>query len=161
MTSRLCIKESEIKDAGIGLFSNIFIPKGTIVMIFSLDSFIISKREYNEQQKKGNELMMNTGCRLAGEIFLYTDSRMRFENYVNHSFSPNLLYHAGLCIAKEDIPEQTELTLDYQYILSEDDDMGFVDTVTNKQVKGYTGTIALKKSAQELLNIIDSGTQIK
>jgi hypothetical protein len=152
---KLLVKKSQISGAGLGLFADEDIKKGTIVLIFSLDAFTISKNEYDSQQSDNNDLMMTTGCRFIGDIFLYTDSRVRFENYINHAFEPNLLYHAGLCIATSDIKRGAELTLDYGLILSENDKYSFIDTKTNKYVCGLSGTDALKASTRKLMDLIN------
>lgn len=157
---KLLVKKSQISGAGLGLFADEDIPKGTIVLIFSLDAFTITKNKYDEQQIENNDLMMTTGCRLIGEVFLYTDSRVRFENYINHAFHPNMLYHAGLCIALDNIPRGTELTIDYGLILSENDKYSFTDTLTNRQVCGLNGNDALRQSAKQLLDLLNDGIEL-
>lgn len=158
---KLIVKASGIAKAGTGLFADEDIHIGEIVMIFSTDCFIISKSDYDNQQRDGNELMMQTGCRFIGDVFLYTDSKTRFDNYINHSFTPNILYHAGICLAKEDIKKGTELTVDYRYILSEDDEYSFIDTNSGKLVKGIDGNAALKSSCEELLELLKKDVKFK
>ncbi len=158
---KLSVKKSHISGAGLGLFADEDIKKGTVVLAFSLDAFTITKDDYDTQQNEENDLMMTTGCRFIGDIFLYTDSRVRYENYINHAFEPNLLYHAGLCIALDDIPKGAELTVDYGLILSENDKYSFTDTNTNKCVCGLDGMQALKKSTTQLLRLIEEGIEVK
>jgi hypothetical protein len=157
---KLIVKSSSIEKAGTGLFADEDIKAGSVVMIFSTDCFIISKTKYDSQQRNGNELMTQTGCRLIGDVFLYTDSKTRYDNYINHSFDANILYHAGICLAKKDINANDELTVDYRYILSEDDDYQFYDTLSGKLVKGYDGTTALLESTKELMALLKSGVKI-
>jgi hypothetical protein len=145
---------------GTGLFTAEPCKKGEVLLLFSLDSFIIPKELYNQQQKNDNKLMTQTGCRLVGDLFLYTDSRVRLENYINHSFTPNVLYHAGICLAKRDLDPNEELLIDYRYILSEEDDAGFVDQDTGLEVKGLDGRTALKQSAAELLELLSDGSVV-
>jgi hypothetical protein len=150
---KLILKESPI--SGTGIFANEDIKRGEVVMVWSIKALIIGEEEYNEAQKSGNALMIKTGCRFVDGIFLYTDNSPRLENYVNHSFNPNLLYHCGICFAKTNIKKDDELTADYRYILAEHDANSFVDAETSTKVDGYDSQTCLLKTTQELLEILD------
>jgi hypothetical protein len=99
--------------------------------------------------------MIDTGARFVNDIFLYTDGTARLENYINHSFKPNLLYHCGICFAKENISKYTELTVDYKYVLAKGDAVSFADSVTGEVVDGMDDVECLKQSTSELLNILN------
>src|SRR5688572_20180043 len=116
MVKKLFIRESKIPGAGIGLFAGEDIKCGDVVMIWSLNCFIVPEADYNAEQAKGNEIFIKTGARFVDGHFLYTDSNPRLENYINHSFEPNMLYHCGVCFAKKDIMASEEVTVDYKYV---------------------------------------------
>ena len=66
-----------------------------------------------------------------------------------------MLYHCGLFIAKQDIKPGDELTVNYQYFLAENGVYSFSDNETEKLVNGLPPKIALLKSAQELVQLLE------
>lgn len=148
----LILKDSKI--SGTGLFANEDIKSGEVIMIWTLKAFVIDENGYNEAQKSGNGLMIKTGCRFVDGIFLYTDDSPRLENYVNHSFQPNMLYHCGICFAKIDIKKGDELTADYRYILAANDANAFIDQISGKPVDGLDSQTCLIQTTRELLGLL-------
>jgi hypothetical protein len=65
------------------------------------------------------------------------------------------VYHCGICFALQDMTAGTELTVNYEYILSADEADLFVDTLTGAHVRGLPGELALARSARELLQLFD------
>lgn len=149
---KLILNDSPLN--GLGLFAAEEIKKSEVVMLWAVNTFMISEKDYNEAQKSNNQIMIKTGCRYVDGIFLYTDVHPKLENYINHSFSPNMLYHCGICFAKQDIAVGEELTVDYRYILAVDDDNAFIDKKTSQKVDGYDSETCLLKSTEELLKIL-------
>jgi hypothetical protein len=154
MIKKLFIGNSTIPNAGTGLFAGEDIRKCDVVMIWSMECFIISEQDYNEEQKKGNKVMIDTGARFVDGYFLYTDTKPRLENHVNHSFDSNMLYHCGVCFAKKDILKGEELTVDYRYVLAKGDAARFVDTTTGATVDGVDSLTCLKETTEDLLNLL-------
>jgi hypothetical protein len=154
----LILKDSKI--SGTGLFANEDIKQGSVIMMWGLRAFVISENDYNEAQKAGNELMIKTGCRFVDGIFLYTDNSPRLENYVNHSFQPNMLYHCGICFAKSNISKGDELTADYRYILAKNDANAFVDQVSGESVDGLDSQTCLTQTTKELLELLKTENYI-
>src|SRR5690606_1324628 len=113
---------------------------------------IMPESEYQEEQRKGNEYVIKTGVRYVGKYFLYKD-KIEDEEYINHSFDPNLLYHCGICFAARDIQEGEELSLDYKYIFAENDVTMFKDNETDIQVNGIPPKRALVETAKQLLEL--------
>lgn len=150
---KLTVKNSKI--SGIGLFADEAIKRGEVIMLWNLNAFLISEKEYNMRQSIGDELILTTGVRYVMDKFLYTDSEPRVENYINHSFNPNVLYHCGVCFALKNIDVGEELTVDYKYLLSENDDAGFIDQETGKKVQGLSGIECLKSTAKQLIEILN------
>lgn len=140
--------------SGTGVFANEDIKQGEVIMLWSLKAFVVSENEYNEAQKANNQIMIQTGCRYVDGIFLYTDEKPRLENYVNHSFTPNMLYHCGICFAKTDIKTGDELTTDYRYVLAVNDANSFIDQITGINVDGVDSLTCLQQTTKELLDLL-------
>ena len=151
----LTVKRSKIE--GYGLYTNEFIRKGEIIMFWMADAHIIKELDYNIQQSKGDQQMIATGARYVGDMFLYTDigpRKDRYENYINHSFNPNVLYHCGVCFALRDIQSGEELTTDYTYLLSEKDQETFIDEDSGKEVKGVDWHKCLLHTTEQLHKLL-------
>jgi SET domain-containing protein len=154
MLPKLIVKKSKI--SGTGLFADEPIKKCSVVMIWNTDAYLISESEYNRRQSLGDQIMVTTGVRYVREHFLFTDEKPRRENYINHSFTPNILYHCGICFALKDIKKDEELTVNYTYLLSETDTESFVDKITGKLISGVSGMQCLKETTRQLSEILES-----
>lgn len=152
---KLTVKQSSI--AGHGLYTDELIKKGELIMFWMADAHLIKETDYNLKQSLGDIQMISTGARYVGDIFLYTDvgpKKNRYENYINHSFNPNVLYHCGICFALRDIQPLEELTTDYTYLLSESDQESFVDEASNKVVRGVSWQQCLMQTTKQLINLV-------
>ncbi|GAX39792.1 hypothetical protein NIES4075_07510 [Tolypothrix sp. NIES-4075] len=156
----LCIKtevrESNITNAGKGLFSLDFIPKGSIVFIpittFPIDN-IVSVKQYREELKTKNNFPLNAGMRWGGDYVLYCSKTPHDADYINHASNPNLLSCLGFFFALDDINCGDELTLDYRYI-------GFggeIEVITDNQeeIIGLSAKEALLQSAKKLISLLN------
>jgi hypothetical protein len=104
----------------------------------------------------GDEQMIKTGARYVGPIFLYTGTEYRKENYINHSFNPNILYHCGICFALTDIKVGEELTVNYSHVLSENDSMAFKDQKTGQMVKGISWKQSIVETSKLLAGLYEN-----
>jgi hypothetical protein len=148
---RLSVRPSRIE--GNGIFSEEHIKKGEVIMIWSINSDIFDEKTYDIEQRSGNKIVIDSGARYVSNYFLWSD-KPRIENFINHSSHPNVLYHCGICFAMCDIAPEEELTVDYRYILSENDCAAFIDIKTGKIVEGVNGKQCLKETSVMLLNIL-------
>ena len=123
-------------------------------MIWSENAHVCTEDEYNCAQQDGNADMIASGVRFIGNNFLWTKG-YRIENYMNHSTTPNLLYHCGVCFALRDITAGEELTVNYSYLLSEDDDQSFTCAAAGRSIKGLSARQSLRETTAMLLNILD------
>ena len=151
----LFVKASVRKSAiaGLGLFIEQDLERGEAAVIFSHGLQIIPEKNYLECTLAGDDLIIRTGCRWLNGSFIYRESGIEDEDFVNHSQDPNMLYHCGICFARRDIKSGEELTLDYKYLLSADEP-GFYDSLTGVYVKGVSGRECLVQSARELVEIL-------
>ena len=156
---KLIVKRSSIE--GYGLYANEYIRRGEIIMFWAVNAYLIPEDEYNFRQSEKDQQIIATGARYVGPMFLYTDvgpNKDRYENYINHSFTPNVLYHCGVCFALEDIDIGIELTTNYTYLLAEGDSEAFYDLASKKQVCGIGWRECLKQTAVQLFTLFDNPT---
>jgi uncharacterized protein len=145
------VRESHI--AGSGLFLRAPVRKGTIVSIHGAGAQLLTEDEYQEEQRKGNELAIRTGIRWVGRYFLHA-KQMPVESYINHSDDPTLLYHCGVSFARKDLKTGDELTIDYRLFLAEDDEDSFVDARTGQVLLGLPPKEALLRSSEQLVQLL-------
>jgi hypothetical protein len=146
--------------SGKGLFTQEPVRKGTVVSIHAADSIVVTEEQYQEEQRKGNELAIRTGIRWIGKYFLYA-REMRPEAYINHSTDPSLLYHCGISFARRDLPIGAELTIDYSLFLAEDDVDSFSDSARESDVTGLPPREALLNSTEQLLRLLNEISEIR
>ena len=147
------------KIAGDGLFVTESVKKGQVVSIHAANSAILTQEQYQEEQRKGNELVVRSGIRWVGRYFLYA-KEMPIESYLNHSDDPSLLYHCGVSFARRDLKPGDELTVDYTLFLAEDDVEGFLDANTGRELFGRPPKEALLASTKQLVDLLESVDEI-
>ncbi len=146
--------------SGNGLFTQEPVRKGTVVSIHAVDSVVVTEEQYQEEQRKGNELAIRTGIRWVGKYFLYA-RESRPEAFINHSTNPSLLYHCGISFARRDLEPGAELTIDYSLFLAEEDVDSFSDSKVETQVTGLPPKEALLSSTQQLLRLLNEVSEIR
>lgn len=76
------------------------------------------------------------------------------ECYVNHSFTPNALWHLGFIFALDDLPAGAEITMDYRHVIGDSERLPFNDSVTGQPIIGLQWQDTLRESSQQLLQIL-------
>jgi hypothetical protein len=74
--------------------------------------------------------------------------------YVNHSFDPSGLWHLGFVFATRDLDPGDEVTVDYRYLVNDNEVMPFRDAETGREIIGYTWEENLRRSTEELLALL-------
>jgi SET domain-containing protein len=143
-------RDSEI--AGRGVYAQEAIPMGAVVGLLDHHNLIMTEEEYQDAQRRGEHLIIQSAVRLVGDYFVYNAS-ITDEEYINHSESPNMLYHCGKLFAKASIGVGDELTVDYKYFLATDDVHAFDDRDTGRQVTGLNAREALLQSCREVIEL--------
>lgn len=122
------LDKSPILNAGIGLFANEFIPKGTI--IWKLDDTIdriFTEEEYQKLNDLDKEFVDIYSFMYTGKYILCIDNARFF----NHSNKPNCISDAndatnlGFTIAQRDIQIGEELTDDYSTFGYSEEDLKY------------------------------------
>jgi hypothetical protein len=75
--------------------------------------------------------------------------------YVNHSFKPTGLWHLGFVFAVRDLAVGEEVTVDYRFLVDDDEKMPFMDAETGREIIGYRWEENLRLSTQQLLAILN------
>jgi len=135
---------------GLGVFARAPLARGTLVADLTAGAHLICEADYREAQRAGNPRVLRSAVRWLGDHFLCCEESDEAD-YLNHSFSPNILYLWGSCIALDDIAAGEELTVDYRYFLAERDETRFIDGPTGRLVDGLDASRALLGSVLRLL----------
>jgi hypothetical protein len=76
------------------------------------------------------------------------------ECYINHSFSPNGLWHLGFVFALAELPADSEITVDYCHLLPPGQAEDFVDSVTGETITGLSWQESLASSTRALAGLL-------
>lgn len=76
------------------------------------------------------------------------------ECYINHSFSPNGLWHLGFVFALTELPIGTEITVDYRHLLPPGESEDFVDSATGETIIGLSWQESLVSSTRTLADLL-------
>lgn len=74
--------------------------------------------------------------------------------YVNHSFSPSGLWHLGFIFALRDLQAGDELTVDYRFLVNDNEVLPFRDAETGREIVGYTWEENLRLSTEQLAKLL-------
>jgi len=76
------------------------------------------------------------------------------ECYINHSFTPNGLWHLGFVFALTELPAGGEITVDYRHLLPPGEAEDFVDSVTGETIVGLSWQESLASSTRALAELL-------
>lgn len=76
------------------------------------------------------------------------------ECYVNHSFTPNGLWHLGFIFASRALTPGEELTVDYRHLLGEGQVEAFRDATTGEAIIGFSWRESLRQSTEALARLL-------
>jgi hypothetical protein len=142
---------------GKGLFATELVPKGKIICFFSTGASVITEAEFLHAIRTGDHAIIRTGTRHAGRFFTHGNAHEPY-TFLNHSFTPNLLCHCGMVIARGDIPAGSELTIDYRTLVDDTNEGIYTDAATGIEIRGFSARETLLKTARELIDILE-GTE--
>jgi hypothetical protein len=75
------------------------------------------------------------------------------ECYINHSFTPTGIWHLGFVFAARDLPEDTELTVDYRHLLAPGQREEFLDADSGEAIIGFSWEQSFALSLQALAQL--------
>lgn len=165
------IKESKIIPTERGLFTKKHIPPGEAVAIdLSGNIHAVSTKQFQQlcEQAEAADILKeaavlipelpyqrrarSNGVRAWKDIYIWSDGENPLQ-CINHSFSPNLVYCLGWLFSRATIQVGTELTMNYEFFLPQEDSRGivrdwFVDKKTNKPVRGMNPISAMRETLE-------------
>lgn len=77
------------------------------------------------------------------------------ECYLNHSFSPNGLWHLGFVFAARDIEPGEEITIDYRLIVGDGERLPFDDAETGQPIVGLPWKDNLRTTTTALTGLLE------
>jgi hypothetical protein len=148
---RYRIADSAIPGAGKGLFVDEFVVAGRVV----------AAPDQIDRTHAWAEIMasptLSADLHAAARWFedRYTVSpEWPDECYVNHSFEPTGLWHLGFIFAAKDLPQGTEITVDYRHLLAPGQDESFQDAATGEKITGLSWQESLALSTHALARLL-------
>jgi hypothetical protein len=76
------------------------------------------------------------------------------ECYVNHSFEPTGIWHLGFIFAAKNLPQGTEITVDYRHLLPPGENESFNDVATGEKITGLSWQDSLALSTRALAALL-------
>jgi hypothetical protein len=76
------------------------------------------------------------------------------ECFINHSFTPNGLWHLGFVFAMTDLPVGSEITVDYRHLLPPGEAEDFVDSASGETIAGLSWHESLVSSTHALAELL-------
>jgi len=147
---RYRVAASTLPGAGKGLFADELIRKGRVII--APDNVHTVWPEAKLRGYASDSIEVESSVRWFETQFSLTPE-WSDECYVNHSFTPNALWHLGFIFARRDIAAGEELLMDYQHVIGHGEVMPFVDSLTGRAIVGLPWPEALQKSAAELAGL--------
>ncbi len=141
------IAPSKIPLAGKGLFTNELLAKKKVVIVPNQKHILYSALEL--KQFSSESIEQQSSVRWFEDVHT-VDPEWSEESHLNHSFSPNLLWHLGFVFALRDIDKGEELTIDYSHLLDENTSLGIHDSITGRLISGISFEEKMRKTAREL-----------
>ena len=151
---RYRIAASHIAGAGQGLFIAEPVTAGSIVT--APDGI---DKTYSYAQLAGSPELapqLHASARWFGDCYTVSPD-WPDECYINHSFEPCGLWHLGFVFALRDLPEGTELTVDYRHLLAPGQVEDFRDAATDEKIVGFEWAASLRSSTAALGRLLDYG----
>ena len=111
------VKKSTIPNAGDGLFTTIFIEKGTPLWKKDMNDIIILMEEFETYRSLGLHEHIEKYATTDNEgNWYYDNDNFRF---CNHSDEPNVIFQEYTALALRDIQPNEEIFVDYYSITTE------------------------------------------
>lgn len=148
---RYLVQPSRIAGAGKGLFIDEPVARGRVVI--APDNLHTVWPEAKLRGYAEDSIEVESSVRWFENYFSLTPE-WSDECYVNHSFTPNGLWHLGFIFAQDALAAGTELTIDYRCVIGSGERMPFNDAATGREIVGLPWHDNLRLSAQRLLELL-------
>lgn len=148
---RYRVEASRISGAGKGLFLVDPVQRGKVII--APDNIHTVWPEQKLRQYAADSPEVESSVRWFEQYFSLTPE-WSDECYVNHSFAPSALWHLGFIFALRDLPVDTEVTMDYRYVIGDGERLPFADSETGREIVGLPWAQVLSDSARELAGLV-------
>lgn len=138
---------------GKGLFALEPIARGRIICFFPIGAEVITEERFLQAVVADERHIVRTGTRYAGKYFTIGNESEPY-TFLNHSFTPNLLVHCGMVIARAKIAIDEEMTVDYRTLIDDTDIGLYSDAITGQEIRGFDPRQTLLRTAQDLVDIL-------
>lgn len=148
---RYRVEPSRIPGAGKGLFLDEPVARGRVIT--APDNIHTVWPEAKLRQYPADSIEVESSVRWFEDQFSLTPE-WSDECYINHSFTPNALWHLGFVFAADDLAAGAEITVDYRLVIGSGEVMPFRDALTGQEIVGLDWRDNLRRSARELLQLL-------
>jgi hypothetical protein len=145
------VAASTIAGAGKGLFLDAEVAAGAVVI--APDNLHTVWPEEKLRRYAPDSLEVQASVRWFEHWFSITPE-WSDECYVNHSFTPNGLWHLGFIFALRNLVPGEELTVDYRLLLGDGEDPGFACATSGQPIVGLPWKESLRRSTAQLLQLL-------
>lgn len=141
------VAPSHIPGAGQGLFARSACAAGDVLMYPNEAHETLDRAAFLALPAEAPEL---ASCvRWFADCYTL-DRAWSVEAFLNHSFTPNCLWHLGFVFAGRPIEAGEELTIDYRLILDDGVTLDFSDSTTGEAITGFSWEEAMRRSSAAL-----------
>lgn len=144
------IGPSRIPGAGLGLFTREPIAMGRVIIVPNQAHPLRTAEELARLPQDSIEAA--SSIRWFEGVFT-VDPEWSEESHLNHSFTPNCLWHLGFVFALQDLDPGAELTIDYRHLLDEQTVLDFRDSITGWEIRGLPWQEAVRRSSEQLARL--------
>ena len=147
------IAASAISGAGKGLFLDEVVAAGRIIT--APDDIRQTFRQAEIEASAQLRTQWHAAARWFEDCYTLSPD-WPDECYINHSFTPNGLWHLGFVFALAELPAGSEITVDYRHLLPPGQAEDFVDSATGETITGLSWQESLVSSTRALAQLLTS-----
>lgn len=151
---RYRIAASQIPDAGRGVFVDQPVAAARIVV--APDAIPAVYRFEEILARPDREQALAASVRWFEDRYTVSDD-WPDECFINHSFSPNGLWHLGFVFALRPLQAGEELTVDYRHLLGEGQEEPYRDAATGRSIVGLPWAESLALTTAQLAGLLGAG----
>jgi len=148
---RYHVAPSQISGAGQGLYLDEAVARGRVIIAPDGVHTVWSETKLRTFAADSREV--ESSVRWFEDQFSLTPE-WSDECYVNHSYSPEALWHLGFIFALQDLEPGVEVTMDYRYVIGAGERLPFADAETGREIVGLPWAECLRGSAEQLIALL-------
>lgn len=151
ITVKYRVAASTVAGAGKGFFVEEAVPAGKVLIAPTHASHTVRLAEIFSPQSHPHAdtsvIWFEDHCVVSPD---YPD-----DFFVNHSFTPNAVWHLGFTFALRDLAPGEELFLDYRHLIAPGIALDFMDGATGQPIVGYPWKDSLKITSAQVLALAE------